>query len=194
MANKKFNASKSRSNRPGWSIIFRHPVRTDSRGERGLKVRRGLGTSDEAQADRLVAQMNELLGDESWWNGDRRRDAESRYDRVVVSAFFDGIEALRFDSVSKREELIPLPTASDGYSTILFLGTTGAGKTTLLRHVIGSESENDRFPSTSTAKTTTADFEIVTAPGNYTAAITFMPEHEVRAHIDECIEEACLQA
>ncbi|WP_274423943.1 hypothetical protein [Chelativorans sp. YIM 93263] len=194
MAEKSFTASKSRSNRPGWSVTFRHPVRTDSRGERGLKVRRGLGTSDEAEADRLVAQLNELLSDESWWSGDRRGDAESRYDPIVVSAFFDGIEASRIDPETRRSEVIPLPDAEDGYSTVMFLGTTGAGKTTLLRHVIGADPETDRFPSTSTAKTTTADFEIVTASDNYTAAVTFMPEHEVRAHIDECLEEACLEA
>ncbi|WP_372085027.1 hypothetical protein [Tistrella mobilis] len=194
MADRQYAASKTRSGRPGWSVTFRHPVRTDSRGERGLKVRRGLGTSEEAEADRLVAQLNELLGDESWWSGDRRGDAESKYDPIVISAFFDGIEASRVDPETRRDEVIPLPDANDGYSTVLFLGTTGAGKTTLLRHVIGSDPETDRFPSTSTAKTTTADFEIVTAPGNYMAAVTFMPEHEVRAHIDECLEEACLEA
>lgn len=194
MTDKSFTASKSRSNRPGWSVTFRHPARTDSRGERGVKVRRGLGTSDEAEADRLVAQLNELLHDESWWSGDRRSDAESRYEPVVVSAFFDGIEASRIDPETRRSEVLPLPDANEGYSTVLFLGTTGAGKTTLLRHVIGSDPETDRFPSTSTAKTTTADFEIITAPGDYLAAVTFIPEHEVRAHIDECLEEACLEA
>jgi energy-coupling factor transporter ATP-binding protein EcfA2 len=194
MAEKSFTASKSRSNRPGWSVTFRHPVRTDSRGERGVKVRRGLGTSDEEEANRLVAQLNELLHDEYWWSGDRRSDAESRYEPVVVSAFFDGIEASRIDPDTRRSDVIPLPNADDGYSTVMFLGTTGAGKTTLLRHVIGSDPEADRFPSTSTAKTTTADFEIVTSPGSYEAAVTFMPEHEVRAHIDECLEEACLEA
>jgi len=194
MAEKSFTASKSRSNRPGWSITFRHPARTDSRGERGLKVRRGLGTSDEVEADRLVAQLNELLSDESWWSGDRRSDAESQYEAVVVSAFFDGIEAARIEPESRRSEVIPLPSVEDGYSTVMFLGTTGAGKTTLLRHVIGSDPDTDRFPSTSTAKTTTADFEIVTSQGSFEAAVTFMPEHEVRAHIDECLEEACLEA
>ena len=73
-------------------------------------------------------------------------------------------------------------------------GTTGAGKTTLLRHAIGSSHEHDRFPSTSTARTTIADAEIITADGPYEAAVTFMSEFEIRAHIDECIEAACLHA
>ncbi len=194
MVDRKFSAAKTRSNRPGWSVIFRHPVRTDSRGNWGLKVRKGLGTSDEAVADQLVGQLNELLQDESWWVGDRRKDAELQFDQVVVSAFYDGIEVTFDDAEERRSQIIPLPSKEDGYSTALFLGTTGAGKTTLLRHVIGSDPEKDRFPSTSTAKTTTADIEIVSAPGAYSAAVTFMPEHEVRAHIDECIEEACLEA
>ncbi len=194
MAERKFSASKSRSNRPGWSVTFRHPVRRDSRNEWGLKVRRGLGTSDDAEADWLVGQLNELLQDESWWSGDRRKEAELRFGQVVVSAFFDGIEAEVHDAEASRSAVIALPSHDDGYSTVLFLGTTGAGKTTLLRHVIGSDPEKDRFPSTSTAKTTTADIEIVVALGGFSAAVTFMPEHEVRAHIDECIEEACLEA
>ena len=194
MADRKFTASKSRSNRPGWSVTFRHPVRRDSRNEWGLKVRKGLGTSDDAEADRLVGQLNQLLQNESWWSGDRRKDAALEFDDVVVSAFFDGIKAEAHDAEASRSAVIALPTRDDGYSTVLFLGTTGAGKTTLLRHIIGSDPETDRFPSTSTAKTTTADIEIVVAPGDFSAAVTFMPEHEVRAHIDECIEEACLEA
>lgn len=194
MSERRFTASKSRSNRPGWSVTFRHPVRTDSRGEWGLKVRKGLGTSDDAAADLLVGQLNQLLHDESWWSGDRRKDAELRFDPVVVSAFFDGIEVVAHDTERRRSDAIPLPTRDDGYGTILFLGTTGAGKTTLLRHIIGSDPEKDRFPSTSTAKTTTADIEIIASPGDFSAAVTFMPEYEVRAHIDECLEEACLEA
>ena len=194
MSDRRFTASKSRSNRPGWSVTFRHPVRRDSRSEWGLKVRKGLGTSDDSEADRLVGQLNEFLQDESWWTGDRRKDAEVRFDSVVVSAFFDGIEVVSHDAEARRSDMIPLPTRDDGYGTVLFLGTTGAGKTTLLRHIIGSDPEKDRFPSTSPNKTTTADIEIIISPEEFTAAVTFMPEHEVRAHIDECLEEACLEA
>ena len=194
MAGKSFTASKTRSKRPGWSVIFPHPLKTDTRGIRGAKVRRGLGTTDDATAERLVAEVNELLHEEAWWNPDRRSDAESRFDPIVVAAFFDGSEAASFDSEAKREEVISLPGHAEGYSTVMLVGTTGAGKTTLLRHLIGSDPNRDRFPSTSTAKTTTADIEIVTAYDGYHAAITFMPEQEVRAHIDECIEAACIEA
>lgn len=194
MTNSNYTASKVRSNRPGWSVTFRHPVRTDSKNQKGLKIRKGLGTADDATADEYVRQLNELLSDEGWWSADRRADASHRFDQVVVSAFFDGIEVGTFDSAKKRDQLIPLPSQDKGYARILILGTTGAGKTTLLRHFIGSDHEEDRFPSTSTAKTTTADTEIITADGEFEAAVTFMPEHQVRAYIDECLEAACVAA
>lgn len=190
----RFRATKTRSNRPGWSVTFRHPVRHDSRGKPGLKVRRGLGTSNDTEAEELTEQLNQLLENEAWWSSDRRQEAEAIFAPVVVSAFFDGMEAGRTDSRTHRERLLPLPTKNDGYARVMLVGTTGAGKTTLLRHLIGSNHETDRFPSTSTAKTTTADIEIVVAPGSYRAAVTFMPEHEVRAHVDECLEEACVAA
>ncbi len=194
MATTTYRASKTRSNRPGWSVTFRHPQRKDSRGRLGLKIRRGLGTSDEAEADKLIEQLNELLSDQSWWNADRRTDAARRFASVVVAAFFDGMEAGKTSSAALREAKIPLPSKDEGYSRVMLSGTTGAGKTTLLRHFIGSNHAQDRFPSTSTARTTTADIEIVTAEGPYEAIVTFMPEHEVRAHTDECLEEACLSA
>ncbi len=194
MVDHSYVAFKSRSNRPGWSVTFRHPLRSDSRGQRGLKVRRGLGTSDDAEADRLVSQINQLLSDESWWSGDRRQDAAHKFDSIMVSAFFDGIEAGVIDSEARRNSVIPMPRQEDGYSRILFLGTTGAGKTTLLRQIIGSDPIKDRFPAVSPGRTTTADIEIITAVGPFSAAVTFMPDHEVRAHIDECLEDACLEA
>jgi len=187
-------ATKTRSNRPGWSVTFKHPKRSDSRGKPGLKLRKGLGTKDDAEADRLVAQLNTLLSDERWWSNDRRTEAGQQFDSVIVSVFYDGMEAGKHNSQSLREQSISLPGQEEGYSRILFTGTTGAGKTTLLRQIIGSRHEQDRFPSTSTARTTTAEIEIVTADSPFEAAITFMPEHEVRAHVDECIEEACLKA
>lgn len=167
-------------------------MRRDARGKPGLKIRRGLNTTDDAQADELVGQLNVLLEDRSWWSADRRGDAEREFAPQIVSAFFDGIETGRVDTAQLRDARISLPGKDDGYARVLLVGTTGAGKTTLLRHLIGSSHENDRFHSTSTAKTTISDTEIVTAEGPFAAAVTFMSEFEVRAHIDECIEAACL--
>ena len=184
-------ASKTRSNRPGWSVTFNHPSRRDARGKFGLKVRRGLGTTDDAESDRLVEQINVLLNDETWWSIDRRAEAEQRFDSIAVSAFFDGIELGTSQPRDLRERIIPLPSADEGYAKVMLVGSTGAGKTTLLRQFIGSDHTRDRFPSTSTAKTTTADIEIITATGPFEAVVTFMTEHEVRCAVDECLEEAC---
>ena len=190
-----YKATKTRFNRPGWSVTFRHPQRTDTRGKPGLKVRRGLGTADTGEADTLVEQLNELLNDPAWGSVDRRQEAEMKFAGVVVSAFFDGMETVKINSADLREGRIPLPSQEDGYARVMLVGTTGAGKTTLLRHIIGSDHDRDRFPSTSTARTTTADIEIVLAEDVFFGAvITFMPEDEVRTHVDECLEEACLAA
>lgn len=188
-------ATKTRSKRPGWSITFRHPRRKDARGKFGLKVRRGLGTSDDTKADQLVEQLNELLADQSWWTLNRRTEAAQQFDSIVVNAFYDGIEVGKVKSKDQRDLMLPLPTPDDGYARVMLVGSTGAGKTTLLRQLIGSDHTRDRFPSTSTAKTTTADIEIITTPaGPFKSAITFMTEHEVRGAVDECLEEACASA
>ncbi|MBT9298415.1 hypothetical protein KKP62_25980, partial [Rhodococcus sp. GOMB7] len=78
-----------------------------------------------------------------------------------------------------RERYIPLPTVDDDYRQVLLLGTTGAGKTTVVRQLLGTDPINDRFPSTSTAKTTVADSEIVLADGDFKAVITFFGRSEV---------------
>ena len=181
-------ATKTRSNRPGWSVTFNHPCHRRAVGKSGRKVRRGLGTTDDSEADRLVEQLNTLLADESWWSFDRRAEAERLFNKVVVSAFFDEIDSGKSDPKHQRDEIIPLP---EGYARVMMLGSTGAGKTTLLRQLIGSDHTQDRFPSTSTAKTTTADIEIITAEGPFEAVVTFMTWHETRSAIEECLEEAC---
>ena len=91
------SASKTRSHRPGWSIAFRHPLRNDARGRAGLKMRRGLGTSDDAEADAMVAVMNIILSDQAWWNASKRKEAELRFSRAIVEAFYDEIQAGRDD-------------------------------------------------------------------------------------------------
>ena len=62
MSEQIYKATKTRSNRPGWSVTFRHPRRRDARGKYGLKVRRGLNTTDDVEADRLVAELNSSAG------------------------------------------------------------------------------------------------------------------------------------
>lgn len=173
--------------RPGFNISFRHPCRLDAKGKPGLKVRRGLGTTDESEARRLVEQMNQLLADEDWWNANRHSQALDTFAEVVVDAFYDGLQASATAPSLLRDRFIHLPDRTDGYARVLFVGTTGAGKTSLLRHFIGSDPERDRFPSTSTSKTTVSDIEVIPSEGPYKAAVTFFSEHVIQANIEDCV-------
>lgn len=194
---KQFVAALSRSQgRSAWAVIFRHPVRIDpNTGKVGLRVRQGLGETDEIKADQLKDQLNQLLGDESYWSLSAKSDAEKRFHRRVVEIFFHGMEPEENDFGAIRESIITLPTSQNSdYRRALLLGTTGAGKTTLLRQLIGTDPESERFPSTSSAKTTVHETEVVLDTGPFRAAVTFFPVDEVREHLNECISEAVLAA
>lgn len=192
---KYYTASKSRTQgRESWAVIFRHPVRMDpGTGKPGRRVRRGLGTSDQGEADRMVEGLNELLRSPGFWEPSARSEAADRFDPRVVEIFYDGIEASTTDFKAVRDRLLPLPTQEDGYRSILLLGTTGAGKTTVVRQLLGTDPISERFPSTSTAKTTVADTELITtASGPYRAAVTFASRDEVTDHLTENVSEAAL--
>ncbi|MEU8122388.1 hypothetical protein AB0C21_27085 [Spirillospora sp. NPDC049024] len=102
----------------------------------------------------------------------------------------------RGDALALRDELLPLPgDAEGGYQHVLLLGTTGAGKTTVVRQLLGTDPETERFPSTSTAKTTVADTEIVlTAEGPFRAAVTFAGRDEIADHLRDNVWEAARAA
>jgi len=191
---KYYTASKSRTQgRDSWSVIFRHPVRLDAAGKPGRRVRRGLGTKDEAEADRLVAEVNELLRTETLWEPAAKASLSSRFDSRTLDIFYDGVEPTSHDPEVLRDELLPLPDADQGYRSVLMLGTTGAGKTTLVRQLLGTDPETERFPSTSTAKTTVADTELIFDPSPiYRAAVTFVGRDELIDYLTECVSEAAL--
>ena len=187
-------ASLSRSQgRSAYAVIFRHPVRDDATGRPGVRVRRGLGTRDQAEAERLRDQLNELIADLRYHDPAARAEAERRFDRLVVEIFFHKMLPEEPDFEELREAAIPLPSELDGYRRVLLLGTTGAGKTTLVRQLIGTV-PTERFPSTSTAKTTVHDTEIVLDDGPWRAVVTFVPSDEVREYLTECISAAVLAA
>ena len=193
----RYSASLSQTQgRSGFSIIFRHPARRDdASGKSGVRVRRGLGTRDEAEAERLRSELNVLLGDPEYHNAAARPEAERRFDPRVVDIFFDKMMPEETDFTALREAAIPLPESGpDGYRRVLFLGTTGAGKTTLVRQLIGTDPLKERFPSTSTAKTTIHDTEILLAEGDWRAVVTFASSDEVREYLNECVSAAVLAA
>lgn len=195
-AKAQYTASKTlNKGRKAYSVTFRHPLRKDPRGN-ALKIRRGLRTTDEKEADKLVEKLNDLLGDQAYWSITKRHDAEKLYPKIIVDAFYDTIEEDPVDPWSVREKLLPLPDHKDGYPKVLLVGPIGAGKTSLLRHLIGSSPANDRFPSTARGRTTISNTEIITADSAFEAAVTFFSEWEIRTQIHECILEAatsCLE-
>lgn len=139
---KRFVATLSRSQgRSAWAVIFRHPVRVDpNTGKPGVRVRQGLGTPDEAEANELKDQLNLLLAEDAFWSLSAKAEAEKRFHRRVAEIFYHGMEPEASDFGAIRESIIPLPTAKDSdYRRALLLGTTGAGKTTLLRQLIGTD-------------------------------------------------------
>lgn len=193
----RYSASLSRTQgRSGFSVIFRHPARRDAAsGKPGVRVRRGLGTREEKEAERLRDELNLLLGDPEYHDPSARAEAERRFDPRVVDVFFDKIVPEETDFAALRESAIGLPESRpDGYRRVLFLGTTGAGKTTLVRQLIGTDPVDERFPSTSTAKTTIHDTEILPTEGGWRAVVTFAPSDEVREHLNDCISAATLAA
>jgi hypothetical protein len=194
MTEQKFRANLSRSQgRKSWSVIFTHPMRTGKDG-RPLRTRGGLGTEDEALAASLMNQLNELLGDESFWKISAREIASRKFDEKVVSLFYDDIEAKLEDPWSVRDTVIQLPGANEGYTRVLFVGAIAAGKTTLLRQLIGSHPERDRFPSTSPNRTTTFDIEIILSPGPYRGVVSFLPRDRVRLYVEECVADSISSA
>ncbi|WP_375104391.1 Rab family GTPase [Paenibacillus sp. RS8] len=189
----RYSASKVKGvGRQSWSIVFRHPVRKDPTGKVGLRIRRGLGTTDENEAQRLVDQMNEILNDSSLWDLSAKQFVLLRFDEKIVAAFYDCLEPQNTDYFSLRESYLPLPGAEQDYAKILLVGTTGAGKTTLLRQLIGSDPKKDRFPSTSPNKTTVSDIEVICSHGDYEAIVTFFEQREIRLHLEDCVMAAVL--
>ena len=196
MSERRYSASLSQSQgRSGFSIIFRHPARRDAADKPGVRVRRGLGTRDRVEAERLRNELNEILGRPRYHTPAARADAEHRFDSRVVEIFYDKMIPEQINFTQVRERAIPLPNHEhDGYHQVLLLGTTGAGKTTLVRQLTGTDPATERFPSTSTARTTVHDIEIVLDEGPWRAIVTFMSSDELREYLNECISAAVLAA
>ena len=189
MSERQFRATLSKG-RSGWCVIFRHPVALAADGKQKLRVRRGLGTRDESEAGLLVAQLNEILSDPTFWNLGARTRAAAKYTEAIVAAFYDHLSPEHRDGWAERERLLPLPSKNDGYAKVQFVGTTGAGKTTVVRQLLGTDPVDERFPSTSAAKTTICDLEIILGGDDFEGAVSFIPREQARHFIMECVSAA----
>lgn len=197
MSDNFYTASLSRTQgRNTWAVIFRHPKRTDpTTGREGLRVRQSLKTENDQEAATLRDQMNMLLASPHLWDLGAREQALALFDPRVVDIFFYKLEGGETDFLALRDSVITLPCSqTSDYRRALFLGTTGAGKTTGLRQIMGTDPLKERFPSTSTAKTTVHETEVILQEGLYSAVVTFFPMEDVREHLKECLSAAVLAA
>lgn len=194
MAQPYLATAKRNPGRKAWLVEFRHPLRNDTNNKPGRKTRKGLGTEDEAEAQRIVGQLNALLADESFWSLGARLEAAKRFDARAVEIFFSEIEPRGGAARQLRDRLLPMPSREDGYARVLLMGVPGAGKTTLVRQLIGTNPKTERFPSTSVNRTTTFPTEVALRDGPYEGVVTFMSEHEARFEIEESLSAALIEA
>lgn len=193
MAHQYTATAKRNPGRQAWLVEFRHPLRNEG-GKSGKKTRKGLGTPDETRAQHLVAQLNQLLSNESFWSLGARAEAAKLFEPEVLEIFYGEVEPRALDARPLRDKLLPLPTREDGYAKVVMLGVPGAGKTTLIRQLIGTHPKREAFPSTSLNRTTTFPTELVLKKGKFDAVVTFMSEHETRFEVEECVSAAILDA
>lgn len=193
MAHQYTATAKRNPGRQAWLVEFRHPLRNEG-GKPGKKTRKGLGTSDEARAQHLVGQLNQLLANGAFWSLGARAEAAKLFEPEVLEIFYGEIEPRALDARPLRDKLLPLPAREDGYAKVVMLGVPGAGKTTLIRQLIGTHPKREAFPSTSLNRTTTFPTELVLMKGGFEAVVTFMSEHETRFEVEECVSAAVVDA
>lgn len=172
----------------GYTVNFRHSVVKDKDGKYGLKVHRGLGTTDATEAQRLAEELERILGDSYWADSSKRAEAYGHFSEVVVDAYYDPLEGANpiDEDLLNR---IYLPSKEDGYTRQTLVGPSGVGKTSLLRFMAGTGME--KFPATSTGRTTTCNLELIMSEDvDYEIVVTFMSRYLVEMHVLECIEAA----
>jgi len=155
-----------------------------------------LGTDDEATAKHLEARMNALLARQDLHSVGSRADAiRDGFEPTIVEIFYGDLDPSATSHRAARDRLLPLPAMGPGHAVrTLILGNSGVGKTTLLRRLIGSDPARDRFPATSTNRTTTCEIEIVSGRADYSAAVTFLSRHQVQQEVTESLSNAVLKA
>ena len=164
-------------------VIFCHPM------IEGVRVRRGLGTDNREEALAIIADINAMLANADFHKLGARELAERQFHKKAVSAFYDH-DRLRAALVDPWEKRDVLPLPSDSFSIVQIVGSFGVGKTTLVRQLIGTDHGKGSFPAWGKGKTTICDTEIICAPGDYSAVVSFASRDRILGYIEECVEAA----
>lgn len=189
-------SAKRNPGRKGFVMSFRHPLKIEN-GRPGRKVCKGLGTDNESRAQKLEDRMNNLLARPEFHSVGSRAEAAREFADCpeIVEIFYGDLDPSVTGHRAVRERLHPLPPIDPQDSVrTLILGNSGVGKTTLLRRLIGCDAERDRFPATSTNRTTTCEIEIITGRKDFTAAVTFLTRHQTQQEVMESVSNAVLKA
>ena len=167
-------------------------------GKLGVRVRRWLGTQAEVECRAAPGAVERpSRRSEVFAIRPSSADAARRSDPRIVDIFFDKMVSAELDFASMREAVIRVPESEpDGYRRVLCIGTTGAGKTILVRQLIGTNPSKERFPSTSTVKTTIRAYrDRLLADGGWRTVVTFdIVRRGRREHLNECISADVLSA
>ena len=168
--------------RVGYCIRYWYPIPIDGKV---IRVHRGLNTKSEEEATNGVKAMEDLLQRPDLWTEAGKITAQKLYPPTIVQAFYDYLITPPRNYRAIRDAEIELLGSEKGFVRILFAGTTGAGKTTLERQLMGT-TPSERFPSTSTSKTTVCDWEIVVQDVPFKAVVTFLARDRVRQYVEDC--------
>jgi len=191
---KKYSASLRNGTINSYVVEFRHPILKDKFGKQGRKIRKGIG-SDKSEAELLVKDINSILDDESLWSLTKQKFAEKIFHAKAVEIFYRQMEEdVTDDPWELRNKFITIPTKYEGYSKLIFLGTTGAGKTTEIRQMIGTDPDEISFPAISSSRTTTCNAEYIFKLGKWESIVTFNSQSQTIKLIEECVWEAFKKA
>jgi hypothetical protein len=181
--------------RKKWCVQFFHPKISNAAGK-PKRVRYGIGTENREEAEKILTDLNAILANEELHPPGAREIASRTYHATAVACFYEGIEAKIVDPWIKREEegMKIEELVKSGFSVVQLTGPVGAGKTTLVRQLIGTDPEKERFPATSNARTTIFDTEIICAPGDFYAVVSFLSPSQVRSYTEECVQAAVMAA